>query len=63
MNSKDINYLIRSKTAADYLGITEYKLWQLTKDNKLPIIRMNRSVRYRIADLEAFLVATKGGAA
>ena len=55
--------LIRTKTAADYLGISERKLWQLTKDSRLPAVRIDRVVRYDIGDLDAFIAAAKGGAA
>ena len=55
--------LIRSKTAADYLGISERKLWQLTKDSRVPAVRIDRVVRYDIGDLDAFISAAKGGSA
>lgn len=48
------------KTAAAYLAISERKLWQLTKDGRIPAVRFDRCVRYDIADLDSFIQTAKG---
>ena len=47
--------LIKPKEAANYLAISERKLWQLTKDRIVPAVRMGHSVRYDPADLDLFI--------
>lgn len=44
--------------AAKYLGVSEQTLaiWRCTKRYPLPYIKIGRLVRYRLSDLEAFLV-------
>ena len=49
------------KKAAAYLAISERKLWQLTKDGRIPAVKFDRVVRYDIADLDSFITAMKGG--
>jgi excisionase family DNA binding protein len=44
--------LINATEAARLLSISERKLWQLTKDGDVPSVRIDKCVRYRIADLE-----------
>ena len=52
--------LIKVRQAAQYLGISERKLWQLTKDRRMPAIKFDRVVRYDIADLDEFIAKAKG---
>ena len=52
--------LIKVRQAAQYLGISERKLWQLTKDRRVPVIKFDRVVRYDIADLDDFIAQAKG---
>ena len=52
--------LIKVRQAAQYLGISERKLWQLTKDRRVPAIKFDRVVRYDIADLDEFIAKAKG---
>lgn len=52
--------LIKVRQAAQYLGISERKLWQLTKDRRVPAIKFDRVVRYDIADLDDFIAQAKG---
>ena len=51
--------LIKVRQAAQYLGISERKLWQLTKDRRVPAIKFDRVVRYDIADLDEFIAKAK----
>jgi excisionase family DNA binding protein len=41
--------------AAALLGISERKLWELKATGKIPCVRIGRSVRFRIQDLEEFI--------
>lgn len=37
---------LRPREAARALGISERKLWGLTKDGKIPFVRFGKAVRY-----------------
>ena len=52
--------LLSTKQAAKYLAISERKLWQLTKDNRVPAIKFDRLVRYDLVDLNNFIEKAKG---
>jgi excisionase family DNA binding protein len=52
--------LLRPAAAAEYLAISERKLWQLTATSRIPAIRIDRSVRYDMADLDRFILVAKG---
>lgn len=43
--------------AAEYLGlaVSTLEVWGSTKRYDLPYIKLGRSVRYRLSDLEAFI--------
>lgn len=47
--------MVDAPTAARLLCISERKLWQLQRDGHLPCVRVGRCVRYRRADLDAFV--------
>jgi len=51
--------------AAVYLGVQPQTLasWAVTGRYGLPLVKVGRSVRYRVADLEAWLSARTVGAA
>ncbi len=49
------------KWAAKYLAISERKLWQLTKDQRIPAIKFDRIVRYDLNDLDEFISRAKEG--
>lgn len=51
------NKLLKRKEAAEFLGIAEQTLavWSCKKKYDLPIIKIGRSVRYRLSDIEEFL--------
>ena len=51
--------LMTSKKAAEYLCICERKLWDLQKTQRLPVVRIDRSVRFDRDDLDAFITAAK----
>ena len=50
-----MNKLMKSKQAAEYLCISERKLWDLQKSQRIPVVRIDRAVRYDIADLDSFI--------
>ena len=60
MTNSPLNRLVKSRKAAAYLGICERKLWELAKDGRIPSVRIDRSVRYDIDDLDAFIQSMKG---
>lgn len=46
--------LVTPRDAAGMLGISERTLWAMKESGQLPHVRIGRSVRYRIVDLEAW---------
>ena len=52
--------LIKCREASAYLGICERKLWELEKDGRIPSVRIDRSVRFDVGDLDAFIRRCKG---
>ena len=52
--------LFRPKEAASFLAISERKLWDLSKNNIIPIVRLGRATRYDLNDLNAFIAKAKG---
>ncbi len=44
--------LVDSREAARLLSISPRTLWQLTKVGEIPSLKIGRSVRYRVADLD-----------
>ena len=51
------NELLTRKDAAKFLGISHFTLtqWAVKKTYHLPFIRVGRSVRYELKDLQKFL--------
>ena len=60
MTNSPYNRLIKYRQAAAYLGICERKLWELEKNGRIPSVRIDRSVRFDIGDLDAFIRRAKG---
>ncbi len=54
--------LVDSQEASRLLAISPRTLWQLTKLGTVPSIRIGRSVRYRIADLDSWTKKQTEGA-
>ena len=54
-----MNKLMKSKQAAEYLCICERKLWDLQKSQRIPVVRIDRSVRFDCDDLDAFIEDAK----
>ena len=53
--------LVRPKDAAAYLAISERKLWSLSKEGIIPLIRLGRATRYDLNDLNNFISRAKEG--
>jgi len=52
------------KQAAEALAISPRKLWSLTASGEVPHVRIGRSVRYSLDDLQIWIAGqTKGGEA
>jgi len=47
--------LLTARETASLLSISERKLWNLTNENEIQSIRIGRSVRYSIEDLEQWI--------
>ena len=60
MTNSSYNRLIKCREAAAYLGICERKLWELSKSGRIQTVRIDRSVRFDVADLDAFISRAKG---
>ena len=52
--------LVDSKTAARLLAISLRSIWTLQKSGELPVVRLRRSIRFDVKDLEAWIEARKG---
>lgn len=47
--------LLTARETAEKLSISERKLWNLTNENEIPAIRIGRSVRYSIEDIQLWI--------
>jgi excisionase family DNA binding protein len=54
-----MNKLMTCKQAAKYLCISERKLWDLQKSQRIPVVRIDRSVRFDRKDLDSFIEQLK----
>ena len=52
--------LVKVKAAADYLAISERKLWDLSQNGIIPVVRLGRATRYDLIDLDRFIEKMKG---
>jgi excisionase family DNA binding protein len=59
MNTPTTPLALRPREAAKALGISPRHLWQLTKDGKVPCVRVGdgkrKTVLYPVAELQAWL--------
>jgi excisionase family DNA binding protein len=51
--------LLKAREAAQALAISERLLWKLTDQGDIPCVRIGRSVRYDVQDLEAWIESKK----
>ena len=59
MNKYTPKKLMNSRQAAEYLCICPRKLWDLSKSGRIQMVRIDRAVRYDIADLDSFIELQK----
>jgi len=61
-SADSIRLLITASEAARLLAISPRKLWGLTASGEVPHVRIGRSVRYPLADLQVWVQQqTEGG--
>lgn len=53
--------LLTARETAAALCISERTLWGLTARGEIPSVRIGRSVRYHVADLQQWIEEHKGG--
>jgi excisionase family DNA binding protein len=53
--------LLTARQAAQALAIGERTLWELTRQNAIPCVRIGRAVRYSPLDLQAWIESRKSG--
>jgi excisionase family DNA binding protein len=61
LSASNERMLLPIRLAAQQLSICEKTLWSLTKQGKIPAVRIGRAVRYSPADLAAWIERTKTG--
>ena len=52
--------LVNSREAARLLAVSPRTLWAMQKSGELPVVRIRRSIRFGVKDLEAWIEARKG---
>ena len=57
--------MLTRREAAEYLGVKPQTLavWHVTGKYRLPLVKVGRSVRYRVVDLEKWLASRTFGVA
>ena len=53
--------LLNAREAAAALAISPRKLWGMTASGEIPLIRLGRSVRYPLDDLQCWIDGQKKG--
>ena len=53
--------LMKPPAAAAFLAIGKRKLWELTNSKRIPCVRIDRAVRYRLSDLEQWIEQHRDG--
>ncbi len=57
---KDEPRLKNYRTAAAYLSLSEREVWRMGKEGNIPTIRIGRSVRFDVRDLDEWIEKQKG---
>lgn len=59
LNQNPVSVLLSRDQAAKYLGVSVSTLanWASTRRFNLPYVRVGRSVKYRLSDLDAFILS------
>lgn len=53
--------LLTRKQVAERLALSPRKVWELANSTELPCVRIGRSVRFDLRDVEAFVERMKKG--
>jgi predicted DNA-binding transcriptional regulator AlpA len=51
--------LLKLKQGAEYLGISERKLWGLASAGKVRTVRLDRALRFDVHDLDELIAQSK----
>ena len=51
--------LLNAAQVGQRLGLSEWTVWKLGREGRLPAIRIGRQMRFRLADLTAFETANQ----
>jgi excisionase family DNA binding protein len=54
-NDSPVKLLLSSREAAAALSVCERTLWTLADEGQIPRVRIGKSVRYRVQDLEHWI--------
>lgn len=46
-----MNEILTASEVATLFKVSKWLVYQLTRENKLPVIRLGKAVRYRLSDL------------
>lgn len=55
MSDKTPLKLLKVKDAADVLGISQSKMWNLKYSREIPFVSIGSAVRFKLSDLEDFV--------
>jgi len=58
-NENQNHRLVKVNAAANYLAISERKLWDLSQNGIIPVVRLGRATRYDLNDLDDFIKKMK----
>ena len=53
--------MLTTRQTAKYLAISPRKLWEMTKLNQIPHVRLSRCVRYSLVDPQRWIEAQRQG--
>ena len=59
--TNQVRLLLRPNEAARALAISPRKLWAMTASGEIDCVRLGKSVRYQVGDLQRAIQARKGG--
>jgi len=54
-NREILPLLVPPRTAAKMLSLSEKTLYNLTRAGEIPVLRLERAVRYQVSDLESWI--------
>jgi excisionase family DNA binding protein len=54
--------VVNAQTAGRLLGVSRTTLWELSRRGELPCLHIGRSVRWAVADIDAFIARMRSEA-